>query len=424
MRLAVRIPRPASVIVWLLVTFLVLFPKGGIRIANIPITWGYLLLGMLLPPLLIVRLLVHPLRQSRLAVAAAASLLPFQLLFVYSFAANGIENLGYAFADITCFFFLPTLFLLIFPSFLSFVDLQAFQRQLRFCILAAALWGIFLFFYHPIMGKFIEIPYLTVNAGDYGLLETYKHINRGGYLKLISTYNNGNLYGVATLILLPLYLLLEPSAWKRNVVRLALALTLSRTVWAGLLLEQGFSILAQAPRLFARFPRVRPGPALRQTIALAATAGLVLLGLSFTSSNLTFLYAEGLGGRESELASFASPTLMPSVPIAAFAEILYASALTNYGILGFLSIVLIFLTPLLLIACKPALLHSPTRRAAAKGLLLYAILAAIDGATILIPVMAFYWFAYMTLLFGLPGEAVLAARGAGHSRTSPRPPTG
>ena len=54
------------------------------------------------------------------------------------------------------------------------------------------------------VGKFIEIPFLTVNAGDYGTLESTKHINRGGYLKLISTYNNGNVYGVATLILLPL----------------------------------------------------------------------------------------------------------------------------------------------------------------------------------------------------------------------------
>jgi hypothetical protein len=51
------------------------------------------------------------------------------------------------------------------------------------------------------------------------------------------------------------------------------------------------------------------------------------------------------------------------------------------------------------------IVQSPVRKAALKGLILYAIVATIDGATNLIPVMAFYWFAYMVFLFGLPGES-------------------
>ncbi len=412
MRLELRVPRLPAVIMWLLVTFLVLFPKGGFRVLNIPLTWGYMMLGLLTPVLLVVRALTAPLlRQSRLAVVATLSLVPFQVILCYSVAANGVENVGYAFAVATCFLLLPTLFLVVFPPYLARLNLLRFERHFRFCILAAALWGIFLFFYHPIMGKFIEIPYLTVNAGDYGLLETYKHIDRGGYLKLISTYNNGNLYGVATLILLPLYTLLEPAAWKRNTVRVALALTLSRTVWAGLMLEQVFSLAAQAPSLLGSLPRVRPGPAVRRAVALAATGGLVLVGLFFTSNNLAFIYAGGLGGREGEIGRFVNPPLMPVVPVTAFAELMYASALANYGIAGFFSFLLIFLMPIVLIAWKPHILRVPSRRAAVKGLLLYAFVGAIDGATILIPVMAFYWFAYMTMLFGLPGEQMLQERG-------------
>ena len=36
-----------------------------------------------------------------------------------------------------------------------------------------------------------------MNASDYGELEITKNIGRGFFYKLISTYNNGNLYGVA-----------------------------------------------------------------------------------------------------------------------------------------------------------------------------------------------------------------------------------
>ena len=75
-------------------------------------------------------------------------------------------------------------------------------------VLFVSAYGIFLFFYKLGTGSFIEIPYLTVNAGDLGELEG-KSIDRGGIFKLISTYNNGNVYGISILILLPLYAHLE-----------------------------------------------------------------------------------------------------------------------------------------------------------------------------------------------------------------------
>ena len=102
-----------------------------------------------------------------------------------------------------------------------------------------------------------------------------------------------------------------------------------------------------------------------------------------------------------------------------FNELLYPSALESYGVTGFLAILLIFLLPMGLMAIRPELLRSSTRRAAGKGLMLYAIVACIDGATLLIPVMAFYWFAYMTMLFGLPGDQghVVLREGAGGKGT-------
>jgi hypothetical protein len=243
-----------------------------------------------------------------------------------------------------------------------------------------------------------------VNAEDYGQLETTKHIDRGLFFKLISTYNNGNLYGVATLILLPLYNLFEPKPWKRAVLKIALILTLSRTVWIGVLLEQLLSLLRVGGRAAVTFPRIALGPARRAAVTILVTCGGIFLGFLLTARKLTFLFDSQLGGRSGSFYALFHPQWLPSVPINAFGEILYFSALYLYGIAGLGAFVLILLSPVLIWIAEPACIQSPVRRAALKGLVLYAFLAGMDGALNYIPMMAFYWFAYMIYLGGWPGN--------------------
>jgi hypothetical protein len=397
---------------WLLLTFLVLFPKGGVKLGDTPLTWGYLILGMTALPLLMVRLLSFPLKFSPRLIFAVASVIPFQILYLYSYRVNGIDEIGYAVSIFVSFFVLPIVFLLIYPPFLQRIDGVRFERYFRNCILAAAIFGIFLFVWHPITGHFIEIPFLTVNIADYGLLETTKHIDRGEFFKLISTYNNGNLYGAATLMVLPLYNFFEPKRWRRNVMKVALVLTLSRTIWAGLIVDQVLSLFWILSRNAFTFPRLYLGGATKRVAAVLITMGMVLSALLFNSRAISFLFDPSLGGRVGGSAAPLNLTLLPDVPLTGFAEMLYTSALEVYGIAGFLSIVLIFIGPLLIFAVNPRLVRSPIRRAALKGLVLYAIVAAIDGATNLIPVMAFYWFVYMVFLCGWPGEKSLVIHDA------------
>ena len=214
-----RNPHPVTMfVVWFLTVFLVLFPKGGVKIGDLPLTWGYMFFALTTPPLLLVRMVRFPVRLPVRLWAVLAALLPMQLLALYAVTFYGFADLAYGTSTFANLFFLPPIFLLIYPEFLRYVDGERLSRYFRWCILIAAIWGIFLFFWHTFTGHFIEIPYLTVNADDYGELEGTKHIARGFYFKLISTYNNGNLYGVATLILLPLYDLLEKGAlasWHR-----------------------------------------------------------------------------------------------------------------------------------------------------------------------------------------------------------------
>lgn len=406
MRLAVsRLRHPlATSITWLLVTFLVLFPKGGLKLGGAPITWGYLVLAVTALPLLFFRFFALPLRVPSTVIAALGSLLPFQLVFLYSVLANGYLTLEYVTSLVTNFFVLPLIFLFLYPAFFPMLDRDRFTRQLCGCVFWAATFGIFLFIWRPLTGHLIEIPFLTVNFADYGKIELTKHIARGAFLKLISTYNNGNVYGVATLLLLPLYSLLEPSRARRLTVRLALLLTLSRTVWAGLVIEQLLSFARPLLSSLLTFPRLRLRGAGKPLLLLGATAVSILAALFASSYSLAFLFDPTLGGRVGEINSLGRSTFLPSTPVTGFAEVLFASALTNYGYVGLLAVVLIFVFPILLFVLQPSLPRTPAQKAAAKGLVLYVIVSASDGATNLIPVMAFYWFVYSVMLCDLPGR--------------------
>jgi hypothetical protein len=329
--------------------------------------------------------------------------LPFQLIVAYAVSIYGLENPSYFIGTFVGLFFFPWLFLFIYSPFLPMIDGRKLARYVCFCIFLAAVWGIFLFFLHPITNKFIEIPYLTVNAADYGQIERTKHIQRGLFYKLISTYNNGNVYGVATLTLWPLYRILERSRWRRLTVMLALLLTLSRTVWAGLIFAELIPLGVQLWRQARTFPIFRFRVIGKRLTVVAVTAVLAFSSVFFisTGNSLDFVFDSSGGGRASE-ASLRGVHWLPAGPVPAFNEVIYGSAAQDYGLLGLFAFLLIFAGPPLLLLVDRTALRSPERRAALEGLMLYAFLGLSDGALDFIPVMAFYWFAYMIFVFGWP----------------------
>jgi hypothetical protein len=388
--------------VWFLVVFLCLFPKGGIKLGYLPLTWGYLYMALSAFPLLLVRVLMLPLRFPTRLLAALGMIAPIQVLCIYTACFYGIVNASYAMSTFTGLIFLPWIFLLIYPPFFSYIDGQRLAKYLRICILFAAIWGIFLFIWHPLTGKFIEIPYFTVNAADFGEIERTKHIARGLFLKLISTYNNGNLYGVCMLILLPLYTLLEPKRWRRATLQVALFLTLSRAVWAGMIANELFSIVLLLLRQVNTFPRVFLGGAGKRIAALAMTIFLVFASLLFNENSVAFLFDPQLGGRSELFGIFSTATLLPTHGLFGLQEILYLSAADQFGWVGAAAFLLMMASPFLLLLVDPSALQSPYRRAALRGLLLYSFMGCIDGGFNYIPTMAIYWFAYMIYLFGWP----------------------
>jgi hypothetical protein len=395
--------RLTTVCVWFLTIFLVLFPKGGIKAGILPITWGYLFFAVTTPVLIVVRLLSFPLRFRPVVLAALVILLPLQMILGYQIFFYGLADPPFAVSTLTALLPLPWIFILLYPPFYRYIDGLSFARCMRGCILIAALWGIFLFVWHPLTGHFIEIPYLTVNVADFGEIENTKHISRGFFLKLISTYNNGNLYGVATLILWPIYTVLEPSHWRRGVVRVALLLTLSRTVWVGIVLSELFSLASPLLLQIKTFPRLYLGAASKRVLTLAISLGLIFVSLLFNANQISFLLDPTAGGRTGMLSLFRDAPLLPAVGVRGYAELVYGSVARDLGWLGLFFFTMVMLSPVLLLVVDSSVLRSPMRRAAMKGLMLYAVLACVDGAFNYIPMLAFYWFAYMIYLFGWPG---------------------
>ena len=367
----------------LLVIFLLVFPKGGIKIAGIPLTWGYFLLGIFS----IGSLLRKAICVQKKRLYALICLVPFLFISALTMIGNGIESPEMALSFWISFLFLPVFFLCFFSK-----DIDTFNDALFFNLFTKgiffiAVYGIALFFIKYLTGRFLEIPLLTMNLGDLGQLE-HKHINRGGVFKLISTYNNGNLYGICLLMLLPLYCFFERKNWRIWIVKLSLFMTLSRTVWIGLFFHEICYQWLMCKNKKTFFTKAFLS-------VLLFMIGLIALSLSFGFSWHFFADAT-FGGRKSQLELISQTGLFSNEPFNGFSEIVYASMVTAFGWIGLATFLFAIVGPLLFELFSRSL--SKFHQAIALGLVNYLLIAGSDGAILLLPTMAFFWF-LLSLLY-------------------------
>jgi hypothetical protein len=387
------------------VAFLLIFPKGGIKLAGVPLTWGYIGLGAALLFLLGALATGRSGRVRKVRLLALALLLPFQVIGWLALLSTPLESVGFAVSFVVTFFAIPLVFVLGFGMYVDRVDLDLLLRAVRFGVLAVAAYGIFLFFYKLATGHFIEIPLLTVNAGDLGSLED-KYIDRGGIFKLISTYNNGNIYGVCILMLLPLHSWLETSLLKRTVVKVSLLLTLSRTVWVGLIVYEFLW------RFFVK--RISARTLVVLAVSLVVVGAGIWYSLDLLNADVSFLFDRKLGGRIGQLAALHDATVLPHPRTLVIREIVYLSILENFGLVGLTAFLAALGGPVLLYAARCVEQRSTGyKKSLVVGLCVYLIVAMSDGAILFIPVMAIYWFLVTLLLSDNPSFAGLVPAAAG-----------
>ncbi len=374
-------------LLFLTFVFLFIFPKGGVRVANIPLTWGYLLLFLF--SYLWVRSqkkLVLP-RENRIVLFF---LLPFQIVSLTSLSFHGIESFGFTFAFLISFFALPWIFLGFLSEVFEHLNFAKTAEYLRSAVFIVALFGLIQFILRFEWGINSHIPFLTINYGDIEIPEWEKCNDRGHiWIKLYSTFQNGNIYGVATSLLLPLFCYVEKSWWKRNLVFLAFLLTLSRTVWLGLVCCEILN------HLYIR--KVTKLSLMSLSLKLMACGtGAYLLARKMNREILD----SSLGGRDSQLGVIWEWTLIgEQTPFEGIGEMIYPEVLKYFGFLGLITFLLGILSPLWTFFVKtPLKRQPPLKRALAAGLMLYLIVAVSDGALLYIPIMAFYWIVAALLL--------------------------
>ncbi len=384
--ISIRLGRPgiklfdAKKILFLLWLFLLVFPKGGFKIGEIPLTWGYLLLT--LTSLFSLFFKSHHCHQSRINVLL--SLIPFQVITSVSILVNGIEITSFAISFFISLFFLPFTFLYTLSNQIENLDTEYLYKLITKGILFISLFGTFLFFYKIISGKFFEIPFITVNYHDFKEMEG-KCINRGNVFKLISTYNNGNIYGISILMFLPLYCLLERSYWKKGIVKLSLILTLSRTVWIGLLANEILSaIFIKNKNKFSIFNII---------FGIAFTSFIILFVAQYFGFLSNFFFDRTLGGR-GVIFDTLQLNLFTTKPFWGIVEMTYIGILDQFGVMGLLTFLIAIFAPLIFLAhsitIKPN--RDKHRLSLLCGLFIYLFISASDGALLYIPIMAFYWF--------------------------------
>jgi len=375
-----RIARPGIVLfkdrfwigaLWL---FILIFPKGGFKVGLIPITWGYLILGFLG----ITFLVSNPIIINRKRATTLLSLLPFQIISLLCFALTGIENMSLTISFVISFFFIPWIFLTLLSQKIEYLKISQLKLLIKKGIFYIAAYGIFLFLYKQYTGKFLEIPFLTVNFSDFGNIEG-KNIERGIAFKLISTYNNGNIYGPCVLMLLPLYCYIEKSPLRKLIVKTSLILTLSRTVWIGLLFNELCNFIFFRKNSSMSF--IKPIGAI-----LFSLIGLYSIVLYY-GIPIEFVFDLHLGGREAQFENF-QINLLSKVPFVGIIEIVYLSILSSFGLIGLISFLVAMISPIALnYSNKPEI-----KKTILFGLINYLIVCCSDGAMLYIPTMAIYWF--------------------------------
>jgi hypothetical protein len=368
----------ASAIYWayvVLIIFNVGSPKAGIEVGGLPLTFGYILLAAA-APLGVIGLVRRPTLQAA-AIGNFIAYLLVGLIAIYKTLVFGAQ-LQAVLVGLALFIALPAIMLIGLCAHLEYLSERQIGGILKWCMRFVIAWGIMNFVLFALFHWIVEIKYVTINAGEVSSVFN-KNNRRGSLMKLISTYNNGNIFGVCMIMLAPVYIYFEKSrAWVVAFIG-AIVLSLSRTTWFGLIAVGGLMVLTGQIRLSRGY----------FWIALVSAVALAIVMMVSIGWSPDAVLDTNLGGRLNQwkdltISPFGGSTFL-------IAEILYAGLLNSFGVVGALVALVAFLYPVGYAIGRAGQL-SVLRRAAAVGCAGYLLAAFFDAAIVYPPVIAIYLF--------------------------------
>ncbi|WP_146525885.1 hypothetical protein [Novipirellula artificiosorum] len=347
------------------------FPKAGIYLGDVPITFGYLLLGFS-ATIQLVRIAISGRRSIR-ADEAGLGILFFLLATVElaAFAKYGYHSKGALVSIVASTIVVPIFAILSVNFFVDILGTPLFFRLLRISLVIVFTFGVISFFVYNTTGIIIGVPFLTTTGGDISLVAE-RHNLRGTFIKMFSTYNNGNILGVNLLIWGPIAAI--GAAASRFQFRSICILSLSRSVWIGLAAYELVNSIVQ-----------RRAKNIFYAGAFLLVLFTIAVGVSWMMGRepIAFLLDANLGGRVSNFEDNLHG--MKTQKLAWTSESLYAAAYLTFGWCGSLLITLIWAIPILRGGRSPIQVQSRI------ALTIYMLIAASEAAFNLIPTQALYW---------------------------------
>jgi hypothetical protein len=377
LKTVIKISTLRNAFAFIAIVLLVVIPKGGFKVSGIPITWGYLYLGFLFMVLFFSLSKNFIVNQKALICYLAT--LPFLAYFTVHLAVKGYDGtFGNLVAFYTSFAFMPLLFLVFLSGTLARIDIDYLEKLIYRAVLIVSVYGIFLFLHKQILGRYIEIPYITVNSGDLGELEG-KYNQRGNLFKLISTYNNGNIFGVCIMLLFPVFYKKYRKKWELAAVLLALFLTLSRTVWIGVIVFFLIEYRKKLLELIKVYAVV--------LVAVFVVSSFLFTGLFQYGSLGNFVTDTSFGGRIYQIKDALGFSWFGAEVYNVVNEIVYLSIYRQFGLIGFILFCISMFLPFYIFSYS-----SKRNWTYFLGVIVYWVLCASDGCTLFIPTLAFYNF--------------------------------
>ena len=238
-------------IILLTVFFNIWFPKAGIKIGEIPLTVGNVFFALAFVVWIYTKIKTKKIYSFKIGSVIILGILYFVFKYIIVYAVNGTIKGSIGF--IIPLIIYPIIFFII----SDYVDTQEKMDK----IVKLIVYGFFFLSAYSIIQYIVGIegcciPGLTVNYSDYLKYgSTWYMVKSNGTVaestKIVSTYQNGNLYGVNTLLIyLLIYNYLKNKKSKALMPSLILFivcvfLSLSRACWLGIILFIFMEILLE-----------------------------------------------------------------------------------------------------------------------------------------------------------------------------------
>ncbi len=362
------------------------FPKAGIYVGNIPFTFSYALVG-LTAVFELICLAKASSRKLQMQYAWLGLLIGMlALLELACFRIYGMKSLGVTVSVLVITIAMPVLSILMTFWLLRILGIDRLIRCLRWALIPVFVFGFISFLIYNLTGKVIGIPFITTTGSDITLVAA-RHNLRGTIIKMFSTYNNGNILGINLLLWGPL--IAVGSIRFSTAFRLLCVATLSRSVWAGLVLLELSRAVSE--RSYRRILQTVFGMMLLLAVVVIAS---YLIG----RDPYQFLLDKDLGGRVSNLQN--DLDVISSKRIGWDSESVPAAAWLAFGPVGMFLISIVWLFPVF------AGGKTKVQITARISMVVYLLVAIVEGAFILVPTQAVYWF-IASLAMASPDATVL-----------------